>query len=617
MLQDIRENAQGTIAKIIIGLLIVSLSIWGMDAIVGGFTGEPEVATVNGDDITEREFLRVVQIESQRRLSQMDNPDPSLLNEDQVRRDVLEALIQEKVMTQDAENQGLELSDQDIDSLITQMPQFQVDGSFNRDRFVSTVRNMGMGVGEFRETMRKQYVVNQIRAGIAQSGTAAGENVAQLLRIQNQTRDFRVVTLAEDAVSDQVEVTEAEIEAYYQDNQEAFQQPERVDAQYIALSRESLAETVDISDDELREYYQERSSELAREERRAAHILIEDGEDAEETMSTIQERLAAGEDFSELAEEYSVDTVSAEEGGDLGFAERGVYDEAFEEALFQLDKGEVSEPVSTSFGIHLIKLLDVQKSEVPPLEELEGELRRELARSKSEGRFAEVRTELADLAYAADNLDGPAQDLGLEVREKSNITREGGDAPFDHEGLVRQLFSDDVLQDGFNTELIDVGDNMSVVARVAKYQEAQQQPLEEVSDQIRAALTRQKTREALNQRAEAIIAELESGKDLEEIGIGEWQSYDDQPRNNPAVGGAVMAGVFSLQRPEGDGEVYGSVMSGNGVAIIALEGVNEGDVNRDGDEFSQLRTFLASLEGQREYQAYQQYLRENAEVERQ
>lgn len=616
MLQDIRDNAQGTIAKVIIGLLIVSLSIWGMDAIVGGFSGEPEVATVNGEDITEREFMRVVQMESQRRLSEMDNPDPSMLDEDRVRREVLESLIQEKVMTQDAESQGLELSDQDIDSLITQMPQFQIDGTFNRDRFVSAVRNMGMGVGEFRETMRKQYVVNQIRAGIAQSGTVTDENVAQLLRIQNQTRDFRVVTLSENSVSDQVEVTESEIEAYYQENQEAFQQPERVDAEYIALSQEALADATDVSDEELREYYRERSSELAREERRAAHILIEDGEDAAETMSTIQERLASGEDFSALAEEFSVDTVSAQEGGDLGFAERGVYDDAFEEALFELDKGEVSEPVSTSFGIHLIKLLDTQKSEVPPLEELEDELRSELARSKASERFAEVRSGLADLAYAADDLDGPARELGLDVREKGGITRDGGEAPFDHQGLVRQLFSEDVLRDGFNTELIDVGDNMSVVARVAQYQEAQQQPLEEVKDDIRAALIRQKTREALAERAEAVIAELESGKDIEETGMGEWESYDDQPRSNPILGGAVMAGVFSLERPEGNEEVYGSVMSENGIAIIALEAVNEGEVNPDGGEFNQLRNFLASLEGQREYRAYQQYLREKAEVER-
>ncbi|KPP99019.1 SurA N-terminal domain-containing protein [Marinobacter sp. HL-58] len=617
MLQDMRDNAQGTIAKVIIGLLIVSLSIWGMDAIVGGFSGEPEVATVNGEDVTEREFLRVVQMESQRRLSEMDDPDPSMLDEDQVRRDVLESLIQEKVLTQDAEAQGLELSDQDIDSLITQMPQFQVDGSFNRDRFVSTVRNMGMGVGEFRETMRKQYVVNQIRAGIEQSATVADENVAQLLRIQNQTRDFRAVTLAADTVRDEVEVTDAEIEAYYQDNDDEFQQPERVDARYIALSREALAESVDVTDEQLQEFYEERSSELAKEERRASHILIEDGADADETMATIQQRLEDGEAFSDLAKEFSIDTSSAEQGGDLGFAERGVYDSAFEDALFALEEGEVSEPVSTSFGVHLIRLDDVQKADTPPLEEVEDELRRELAEREAAERFAEVRSELADLAYAADDLAGPAEELGLEVREKSDITEEGGDAPFDHSGLVRQLFSDDVLKDGFNTELIDVGDNISVVARVSEYYEAQKKPLEEVSEEIRTSLIRQKTREALQERADTIIADLESGKSLDDLDIGEWQSYEDQSRNNLVLGNAVMAEVFSLSRPDDDSNVFGSVVSDDRVTILALDAVNDGEVDRDGEEFRQLRGFLASLEGQREYSAYRQYLRDNSEIERQ
>ena len=216
MLQDIRENAQGTIAKIIIGLLIVSLSIWGMDAIIGGFSGEPEVATVNGEDITEREFLRAVQMESQRRLSAMETPDPSLLNEDQVRKDVLESLIREQVLIQDANAQGLALNAADIDALITRMPQFQVDGQFNRDRFVATVRNMGMGVTEFREAMRKQYVLNQIRAGIIQSAVVADENAAQLLRIQNQTRSFRVLDIPASAIAGNVAVTDADVEAFYQ-----------------------------------------------------------------------------------------------------------------------------------------------------------------------------------------------------------------------------------------------------------------------------------------------------------------------------------------------------------------------------------------------------------------
>ncbi|WP_372988258.1 SurA N-terminal domain-containing protein [Marinobacter sp.] len=616
MLQDIRENAQGTIAKIIIGLLIVSLSIWGMDAIIGGFSGEPEVATVNGEDITEREFLRLVQLESQRRLSQMETPDPSLLNEDQIRKDVLESLIQESVLTQDAANQGLALSDADIDALITQMPQFQVDGKFNRDRFVATVRNMGMGVGEFREAMRKQYVVNQIRAGIVQSGMSSQENAAQLLQIQNQTRDFRVLTIPASDVADQVEITDAEIEAFYEENAGSFQQPEQIDAAYIALSLGSLADSIEVTDEELQAYYEERAGDLAREERRASHILIEDGENSGETMATIQERLAAGESFATLAEEYSIDTVSAQEGGDLGYAGRGVYDEAFEEALFALEEGEVSGPVETSFGVHLIRLDDVRRSEVPPLAELEEQLRSELARNKAEERFAEVRSQLADSAYAADDLAGPAEELGLEVREISGVTRDGGQAPFDHAGLVRQLFSDDVLNGGYNTELIDVGDNLSVVARVRAHREAQQLPLAKVRDQIRERLVAQETREALTERADAIIASLEQGESIEGTDDGQWQSYEAQGRNAGGIAPAVMQTAFSLPRPGEGAASYGSTVNAEQAVVVALEAVNAGEADRDGQEFEQIRQFLASLEGQREYTAYQQYLRDQAEVER-
>lgn len=616
MLQDIRENAQGTIAKVIIGLLIVSLSIWGMDAIVGGFSGEPEVATVNGEDITEREFMRVVQMEGQRRLSQMENPDPSLLDEDQIRQDVLESLIREQVLIQDASAQGLELSEQDIDSLITQMPQFQVDGTFNSDRFVATIRNMGMGVGEFRQAMRKQYVVNQIRAGIVQSAVVTDENVAQLLRIQNQTRNFRVLTVAADAVREGIEVSDAEIGEYYQANLEDYRLPERVDAEYLALSQEALAETIEVSDEELEAYYSERAADMASEERRAAHILIEDGDNASETIATIQQRLEDGEAFAELAEEFSADTMSASEGGDLGFAGRGVYSEAFDEALFALNEGEVSEPVNTSFGVHLIKLLDVRKSEVPTLAELEDDLRRELAERQAEARFAEVRTQLADSAYAADNLNAPAEELGLEIREASNVTREGGQAPFDHAGLVRQLFSEDVLNDRFNTELIDVGDNVSVVARVKTYYEAEEQPLEAVREDIRAELLAQKTREALRERADTLIAELEAGAEAGELNAGEWQEYTEASRNAADVSRPIVATAFSLERPEDGAVRYGQALTAEGVAVIALDQVNEGEIVEGSGELAQLAGFLSSMEGQREYAAYQQYLRERAEVSR-
>ncbi len=613
MLQDIRDNAQGTIAKVIIGLLIISLSIWGMDAIIGGFSGEPEVATVNGNEITEREFLRTVQLEMQQRLMQMDDPDPSLVDEDQVRRDVLEALIQEAVLTQDAANQGLELSDADIDSLITQMPQFQVDGQFNRDRFVATVRNLGMGVAEFRETLRKNYVVNQIRAAIAQTGVAVPVQAEQLLAIQNQTRDFRVLTIDAEAVADQVALSDEEVEIYYEDNKDQFRKPEQVTAAFISLSLEALAGAIEVSEEEVQAYYRERAEDFAREERRAAHILIEAGPEAADTIAAIQQRLGDGESFADLAEEFSVDTVSARDGGDLGFAGRGVYDEAFEEALFALEEGATSGPVETSFGIHLIRLEAVRRADVPSFGQLETELRKELAAARATERFAEVRAQLADAAYAADDLSGPAAELGLEVQEISGVSRDGGPAPFNHPGLVRQLFSADVLEGGYNTELIDVQNNVAVVARVREHQQPTQLALADVEGKIRELLLNRATRKALDDRAASVVAAVEAG---EQPQADQWQSFEGEGRNVAGLAPYVAQAVFSLPHPEGGQPVVGKTLGDREVAVIVLDAVNPGTVEQDNPEFRQLQQFLAQLEGQREYQAYQQYLRNTADVER-
>ena len=616
MLQDIRENAQGTIAKIIIGLLIVSLSIWGMDAIIGGFSGEPEVATVNGEDITERDFLRVVQMESQNRLSRMERPDPSLLNEDQIRADVLQALIEEQVLAQDADKQGLALSDADIDALITQMPQFQVDGQFDRDQFVAAVRNVGMGVGEFREAMRKQTVVNQIRAGVAASGIATRDNIVRLMQIQNQTRDFRVLDIPASAVADQVVVSSEDVQAFYDDNPGLFQQPEQVDVSYVVLSLDALAEGITISDEELQAHYKRQEANLAQEERRASHILIEDSANTDATLENIQQRLADGEDFAALAQELSIDTVSAEQGGDLGFAGRGVYDPAFDDALFGLQTGAVSEPVRTSFGVHLIKLDEVRRSDVPALAEVADMLRADLSRERAREAFSEARTQLADSAYAADNLEGPAQDLSLELRQADNITRDGGSVPFDHAGLVRQLFSEDVLNEGYNTELIDVADNRAVVARVRAYRDAELLPLAGVEGAIRRNLEAEQTRTALVSRASSITEQLQAGKNVEDVADDSWTTYTDQPRSAQELDGQIMQTVYSMPRPPEGEASYGQAFTGDRAVVIALDKVDEGDVDTDSAEYQQMQEFLASLDGQREYTAYQQWLRNNADVQR-
>lgn len=620
MLQDIRNNAQGTIAKIIIVLLVIGLSMFGVDAIISGFSGESEVATVNGQDITEREFTRTVQLQRQRQLAQMENPDPSLLNEDQIRQNVLEGLIQEAVLTQDAHAQGLALSSQDIDQLITSMPQFQVDGQFSREAFTSAVRNLGMGVAEFREALRTQFLVNQIRGGIISSAIVNDQTAHDILRIQSQTRSFDTLRIPASVVADQVEVTDEDVADFYEENKSSYVQPERVDVAYLRLSLDDLAKNVEISEQELRDYYEQQRAEVGGEEqRRASHILIEPGEDAQDKLAEVQEKLAAGEDFAKLAETYSADVASAEQGGDLGYAGKGVYDSAFEKALFSMKEGEVSEPVETQFGHHIIKLTDIRKTEGPSFEDQRDELRQALAREKAGRRFSELRTRLADISYSEPSLEVPAEELGLEIQTRKGVTREGSAAPFNHQGLVRQLFSKDVLAGDFNTEVIDVNNNTAVVAHVREHHQQEQLELEAVSDQIREQLRAKRISEALSERSEELVARLQDGEEPAEVAedIGaEWATHESVARNARNVELDVLNAAFSMPRPADEAATYDWVGGAQRAVIISLQNVKDGDIEGKEAEIKALTNFLANQRGQREYGAYAESLRNAAEIER-
>lgn len=614
MLQDIRDNAQGTIAKIIIAVLIVSLSIWGMDAIVGGFRGEPEVATVNGEDITEREYLRMVQIASQQRLSEMENPDPTLLDEDRIRQEVLESMIQAEVLAQDAGNQGLELTDQGVDQLIVSMPQFQVNGEFNQQSFTSFVRNLGMGVGEFRELLKRDYVSNQIRTAVIRGGIAPSEAARQVLAIQSQTREFSTRRLEAASVADQVDISDADIEQWYNENQQRFTRPESVDVAYIELSLEDVAREVDVPEDEVRQRYDELVAEQSYEERRSAHILIEDGDNAAERVEAVRQRLDEGEEFADLAREFSDDPLSAEQGGDLGYLREGDLGGAYDEAMLSLEEGEVAGPVETEYGIHFIKLLDIRTSEPASFDEMAPEIRNQLARARAGDEFARQRTELADMAFSADTLEQPAEQFGLEVKTRSGVTREGDEAPFNHAGLVRQLFSGDVLEDGFNTELIDVDQATAVVARVTEHHPEAPQPLEEVTGEVRDRLERERTLALLQEQADQLLEQLRSGEVSPEG--DDWTVYEGVARNQSAVPAPVQAVAFSLPSPDEAGFSFGTAEAGSDLFVIALSGVADGEVDADSEEVRNMAQFLAQLNGQQEYNAYARTLRDQAEIER-
>lgn len=610
MLQNIRENAQGTIAKTIIVLLILSLSVWGLDSIVGG-SGEPSVATVNGEEITEREFERGVRIGRQQRLQEMDDPDSSRIDTDELNEQVLDQLIREKLIEQDIRERGLELSDRDIDQMITQAEQFQVDGSFSQERFTQAVRSQGMTVEAFREMIERDHLTRVLQAVIQGSAFSTGDESERIARLLSQTRDFEVLEVPLSAVMDEVNVSDEDVESYYEENRSQFRQNESADVAWITLERDRLVDPESIDEETVRTRYRERIDEMGQSEKRnPAHILIRD--DAEK-VETVEKALEEEEDFAELAREYSDDSASAEDGGELGLSGRDEFAEPFSEALFDLDsKGDVAGPVETDFGTHFIKLLDIEKEDPPPFEELEDELRRELAREKAGRRFVEMSEELADIAYSEYDLEKPSDLIDAEIQTRDGVTPDTAEAPFDHPELRRQLFSEDVREGGFNTELVEITEDKAVVARVREYYPEKQKELEAVEDEVRERVRQSKARELLEQR----LSEGAGSESIaEDLGV-EWERYEGADRRNLEAPAIIRDAAFGMPRPSDAGPSTDVVELPEGMALIRLQSVSSAEDSASEMMASSIRSQLAQRHGQSAYFYYLEQLRSDAEIDR-
>ena len=338
MLQNIRDNSQGWIAKTIIGIIIMLLALTGFDAIFSAASNSRNAAEVNGEEISLDELNQAMNMQRRQLAQQFGGDfDPSLLDDKLVRESSLRALIDRALLLQGARDANFAFSEAALDQMILQTPEFTVDGAFNAARFDQVIQQMGYTRLQFRELLKQEMLIGQLRAGISGSGFVTDEQIEGFARLEQQTRDFATVTVPADVAA--VEVSDEEAREHYDQNTDRYRSPEQVVLEYVELNKASFFDQVDVTDEQVNELYQQRIANLA-EQRRAAHILIEadDASDAEAKakIEQIAERLAAGEDFSALAKEASEDPGSANDGGDLGFAGPGVYDPAFEEALYAL-----------------------------------------------------------------------------------------------------------------------------------------------------------------------------------------------------------------------------------------------------------------------------------------
>ncbi|WP_104097621.1 SurA N-terminal domain-containing protein [Stutzerimonas kunmingensis] len=618
MLQNIRDNSQGWIAKTIIGIIVMLLALTGFEAIFNAASNNQNAAEVNGEEISRYDLDQAVNMQRRQLAQQLGQDfDASLLDDRLLRDSALGSLIDRMLLLQSAKSANFAFSSEALDQLILQTPEFQVDGAFSAARFDQVIQQMGYSRLQFRQLLEQEMLIGQLRAGISGTGFVTDQQVDNFARLEMQTRDFATLTLP--AQQEAIEVGDEQIKEYYEANADRFRTPEQVIVEYVELKKESFFDQVEVSDEELQELYQKQIANLA-EQRRAAHILIETGgelsdDEAKAKIDEIATRVKNGDDFAAVAKEASQDPGSASEGGDLGFAGPGVYDPAFEDALYALNEGEVSAPVKSEFGWHIIKLLGVQSPEVPAFESLKPQLVRELKAQQVEQRFVETSKQLEDSAFEASDLAQPAQELGLMVQTTEAFGRDGGEGITANRQVIQAAFSDEVLVDGANSSVIELDPDTSIALRVKEHLKPAAIPLADVREDIVQQLQRSLAAEAARAKGEQLLADLRKGQQPNDA---QWQAVEAATRSQEGVAPALLQAVFRMPRPEQqDKPSYSGVALSNGdYAVVRLNGVNEPEAALTDEEKLNYRRFLASRVGQQDFAAFRQKLQAEAEIER-
>lgn len=620
MIQKLREKLSGVVALGLIILIAIPLAFFGVESIFLNSTRINEVAEVNGESISEVQLARA-QASQQDQLMQIlgDSFDPSIFDSPALRAQALQTLIDQTIIYTQADDSNMGVSESFVGEQIPQLPEFQVGGEFSEVAFRNFLAQMGFTVTSFIEQLGKEMARNQLIQGLQGSTLTTEAELASLLALTRETRSYEYLRLSVEELLSEVVVSDEEIAAYYEANQAEFQVPERVAVSYVELNRQDLEQSVEIDEAELQARIDTFVSEQG-EERRAAHILIDSGDGADASIAEIQQRLAEGDSFADLAAEYSVDVGSATVGGDLGYTSGSTFPAEFEAALAALEVGEISEPVETSSGIHFIQLTEVSQNELDIVAESQS-IEQTMRAAQAQDQFLRAFDAMQELAFSTDNLEqlqqGLADLVDLPILTSELFTRDSGTGIAANAQVRSIAFSEIVLEEQLNSEVISLaGGDTAVVVHVADQQPAQVLPLEEVRAQIAANLAQDKAATLLADTASDLLEEAREGGNLETIARREdleWQVSLAQSRGNlDEIGRAV----FNLPLGSGLPTVEGFSLDSGDYVLVRLTEVAPGRVgNMTQTQLESARLSLRQSSAAMEWSAYMASIRNQADID--
>ena len=624
MLERIREGSQGPWAMAIIALIVLSFVFAGVSSYVSS-SGSTAAAEVNGEPISQQDVERAYQAQRARLEAQFGEGISALFSDENYLRDfrmnVLDRLIADTLIEQKAKELGMRVSDKQIREAITAMPEFQTEGSFDNERYLMLLRQNGFQPSDFRDYMRQQMTREQLSRAVQASDFSLPEEVNLAHRLQGQTRnaDYLIVDSAPFAAS--VELSDEEVQAFYDENISRFDTQEKVNLAYVTLAVEDLKADVSVSEEEIEQEYQDNIALYkTTEERRVSHILIEFGDDkgaAKEKAESLLAEVEQGADFAELAEANSADTFSAENGGDLDFITAGMMDPSFDEAAFAISNvGETSEVIETEFGYHIIKLTDMKPVETTPLAEVRDEIEAQLLTDKATDEFFALQSEMANLAFEVpDTLEDVAGAVNGKIKETGLVTASAVPAALNVPAVTSNMFDPDFIAEGLNSDVIELSNDKVVVIRVVGHEPQRTQALDEVRTQILAQLRARKAQEAAAEWADNVVEQVQAGESPE-LTIGdvtlEWQSKEAIARNSTELPRNLVDTVFTLSTEEGNNLEVAKLGSGD-VGVVRLTAVNMPEALGE-EELDSLKQQLMTNYSQANYQSFVDSLRSAADV---
>jgi peptidyl-prolyl cis-trans isomerase D len=615
----VRNNKR--LMQIVLALVALPFAFWGIDSYQRVMSRAGDVAEVDGQKISEQEFGEAVRQQQDRLRGMLGrNFDPAMFDSPAIRMEVLEGMIAQRLLMRHAARNHLTVSNETLVETTTAIPAFQVDGKFSRERYDAALRNERMSAETFDAALRRDLLVQQLTGALADSGLASKAVAIQFARLRAQQREIAEHRVQADAQLAQSKISADAVRAFYDANPARFQVPEELSVEYVALSTEVLLASEQVGADEIKAYYESNIAKYGEpEQRRASHILIPvksgagdaDKAKARERAAQIVSQLRQSPaSFAELAKKNSGDPGSASQGGDLGFFSRGMMVRPFEDAAFRLKPNQISDPVESDFGFHVIKITGIKAGKMKSLDAARPEIERELKKQRAGRRFAEAAEAFSNLVYEqSESLAPAAERFKLAVQRAQGVTRQFAPVPaLNNPRLLAALFADDSIKNRRNTEAVETTPGVLVSARVLNHKPASQRPFDEVKGDIAKQLAQQ---EAL------ALARKLGAERLEELKKGNASGTRFGPtklvsRDNPQdLGPEALSRIFGTDASKLP--AYAGAESNNGYVIYRVTRVV--DVQPDETRARSAQSELGRASGGQEFKSFLDGLRADAKVE--